>query len=93
MDAEKREKIVQDVMVSFGVQVTQENMPNLAFNRLMKTEDALRALALRVERETLEEAARVFEEMASAHVDQTEPGVKCHELDAETLRRMAGEVK
>ena len=65
---------------------------------LIKTHDAdlretLVELALRVERETLEEAARVCEEMASAHVDQTEPGVKCHKLDAEMLRRIAQDVK
>ena len=65
---------------------------------LIKTHDAdlretLVELALRVERETLEEAARGCEEMASAHVDQTEPGVKCHKLDAEMLRRIAQEVK
>ena len=85
MDAEKREKIVQEVM--------EFSLLKPGTNGYAVEESMLERLALRVERETLEEAARVCEEMASAHVDQTEPGVKCHKLDAEMLRRIAQDVK
>ena len=65
---------------------------------LIKTHDAdlretLVELALRVERETLEEAASKCEEMAALHLNRQDDGIYCHSSDAYWLRRMAGEVK
>ena len=74
MDAEKREKIVQEVM--------EFSLLKPGTNGYAVEESMLERLALRVERETLEEAARVL-------IKKYGP---CNR-SASDLSRMAGEVK
>ena len=78
MDAEKREKIVQEEMKQSYFQ-----KGTIGYSR---EEGMLERLALRVERETLEEAARVCEKKAQEYEATADD---C----AAGLRRMAGEVK
>ena len=89
MDAEKREKIVQEVM--------EFSLLKPGTNGYAVEESMLERLALRVERETLEEAARVAESRRVCLPLPKKTGDKIRNgtLDhlAYELRRIAKEVK
>ena len=88
MDAEKREKLVQET-----AQEWKSVMSDGEWNSDFKAD--LRALALRVERETLEDAARNLWKYGVAPPPPTrnDKRYKDRIYAVAELRRMAGEVK
>ena len=87
MDAEKREKIVQEVM--------EFSLLKPGTNGYAVEESMLERLALRIERETLEEAARNLWKYGVAPPPPTrnDKRYKDRIYAVDELRRMAGEVK
>ena len=90
MDAEKRERLVQEVIAEYQVPLGTEFC-----GKQFGGHDALRALALSIERETLEEAARNLWKYGVAPPPPTrnDKRYKDRIYAVDELRRMAGEVK